>query len=66
MEAWLSFVSTLIWQITLIAVVLLFRKEARDLLGRVARLKHGETELIFQEARSEALDPSPVAKEVSK
>jgi hypothetical protein len=39
MDAWLPFISTLIWQIILVTVILLFRKEVQALLARVARLE---------------------------
>lgn len=60
MDSWLPFLSTLIWQAILIGAIVLFRREVRALLRRVGRLKHGSTEVIFQEPRAEALEPSPV------
>jgi hypothetical protein len=66
MDSWLPFLSTLIWQIIVIIGIFLFRSELLALLKRVARLKHGETEVFFQEASTKALDPSPVATEALK
>ena len=66
MDSWLSFLSILIWQAIVIGAIILFRSEVRLLLERVARLKHGDTEVIFQEPRSEALEPSPVVAEALK
>lgn len=66
MDSWLPFLSTLIWQIIVIIGIYLFRSELLALLKRVARLKHGETEVFFQESSTKALDPSPVATEALK
>ncbi len=66
MDTWLPFLSTLIWQIIVIIGIFLFRSELIALLKRVARLKHGETEVFFQESSAKALDPSPVVTEALK
>ena len=66
MDSWLPFLSTLIWQIIIIIGIFLFRSELLALLKRVAHLKHGETEIFFQESSTKALDPSPVATEALK
>ena len=57
MECWQSFFSTLIWQIIVVAVLVAFRKELSQLLARLASVRYGDTEFVFQAQTSEALDP---------
>ncbi len=59
----MPFISTLIWQGVVVTVIILFRNEASALLKRLARVKHGQTEVIFQAPHREALDASPAAAE---
>ncbi len=63
MEAWLEFLSVLIWQGIVVGTVLIFRTELRALLGRLARLKIGDTEVNFQEPATDA-QPLGAAPEV--
>jgi hypothetical protein len=60
LQAWLGFLSTFLWQLIVIAVVLLFRSELRALLRKLAKLKVGETELTFQQSEPGAV---PLPKE---
>jgi hypothetical protein len=62
-NSFLPFLSTLIWQIIVAIVIWVFRSELCALLRRIAKVKHGETELTFQESSPNALEPSPVATE---
>lgn len=64
MEHWLPFVSTLIWQIILVVALLMFKSELSLLFKRIARLRHGDTEVEFQKSSSEALETAPIATEV--
>lgn len=63
MDSWLSFGSILIWQCIVLVALYSFRSELRDLLQRLARLKHGETEVTFRQKAPETLEPSPVVAE---
>jgi hypothetical protein len=62
----LPFISTLIWQIILVACLWAFRSELRSLLKRILSVKHGNTEVLFQQPSPDALEPSPLASEVLK
>jgi hypothetical protein len=62
----LDFISTLIWQGIVAGCLWAFRSELRALLKRILSVKHGDTEVLFQQASSESLEPSPLASEVLK
>lgn len=51
---WFSFVSTLIWQLLVIALVIGFRRQIAELLVRIASVKFGGTEIGFQEREAKA------------
>lgn len=65
MEAILPFVSTLIWQILVVATIVIFRKELARLLKNIGSIRFGDTEVKFQdpseesETASEYEQPSP-------
>jgi len=59
----LPFISTLIWQVIVVACLWAFRSELRALLKRILSVKHGQTEVLFQQPSPEALEPSPLASE---
>jgi len=62
-STWLGFVSTLIWQAILVGVLLLFRKQITELVGRIARFKLGKTEVSFQAKSPDAKQPGGKAQQ---
>lgn len=60
---WLSFLSTLIWQLMVIGLLIYFRGHLKDLFHRITRLKVGETEAIFQKHADDAKAPGGAASE---
>ena len=58
MGEFLSFLSTLIWQAIVFSAFFFFRMELKTLMARLASLKHGDTQLVFQQNSSEGLAPS--------
>jgi hypothetical protein len=60
LQSWLGFLSTFLWQMLVLFVLLMFRSELRALLRKLAKLKFGETEFIFQLAEPGAV---PLPKE---
>lgn len=63
MNDWLSFLSTLIWQLIFISVLFAFRRQFSALIERLATIKHGGTELTFQSPSEEASSPGEAAEE---
>jgi hypothetical protein len=51
---WPDFISTLIWQLIVLGVLFAFREQLKALLGRIATLKVGDTEMTFQEPADDA------------
>jgi hypothetical protein len=49
--AWLSFLSTLIWQLIVVLVLVFFRQEVARLLRRMASLEGGGAKVVFQETK---------------
>jgi hypothetical protein len=62
----LNFISTLIWQCIVAGCLWCFRSELRGLFEKITLFKYKETELHFQKTSGDELEPSPVAREVSK
>jgi hypothetical protein len=61
-QAWLTFASTLIWQLLILLVIVLFREEVASLIQRIQSLKPpGVGEYLF--FQPPAPDPPPRAKE---
>jgi len=52
---------SLIWQAILVWVIWLFRADLQDLIARISSIKHGDTELGFQEPSSDEFAPSDLA-----
>ena len=59
----LSFLSTLIWQAIIIVCLWSLRSEIRALFTRILSVKHGGTEVVFQEQAAAPLEPSPLVTE---
>ena len=53
-----SFVEHTAWPITCLVLALLMRKQLRALLGRIASIRHGATELQFSEASERLIKES--------
>jgi hypothetical protein len=62
LAAWLSFLSTLLWQLLLLFFVLVFRTEFKALLKRLAHLKVAQAELTFQPEAQDAQSPGGKAE----
>lgn len=63
MKEILEFISSLIWPGIVIWVIWMFRTDLKELFGRIGSIKHGDTEVLFQEATIEPLEPSDLAKQ---
>ena len=54
-----SFIEHMAWPLTFLALALLMRKQLQALLGRIASIKHGNTEFQFSKASEILIKESP-------
>ena len=62
LSAWLDFISTFVWQIILVVLILIFRTELKTLLKRLSRLKTSYGEVTFQVEEENSVSPGGTAE----